>query len=117
MRNGGVLAPLAGGSAGRVQPLEGHDDLAGPDQHFLDRVIRSRGWISPVFGVLLHSPDVAERIAHIGNYILYESKLAAPARALAWLITARDRDCAYAWRAGVEAANAAGVGGTLIADR
>lgn len=110
-----VPAPLeAGRTANRIALLTGHDDLAGPDQHFLDRVIRSRGWVSPVFGVLLHSPDVAERIAHIGNYILYESKLPAPAKALAGLITARDFDCAYAWQAGVDAADAAGVSGKLI---
>ena len=110
-----TLPPLeAGRTENRIPLLAGHDDLAGPDQHFLDRIVRSRGWVSPVFGVLLHSPDVAERIAHIGNYILYESKLPAASRALAWLLTARDFDCAYAWHAGVAAASAASVDGKLI---
>src|SRR5688572_6307178 len=93
------LPPLtASRSAPRIAQLQTHEDLAGPDQHFLDRVIRSRGWVSPIFGVLLHTPDVAERIAHIGEYVLYQSKLPREAQALAWLLTARDLDCAYSWK-------------------
>jgi 4-carboxymuconolactone decarboxylase len=66
------LPPLTdAGSSNRFKLIERHEDLAAAEQHFLDRIIRSRGWISPAFGVLLHSPDVAERIAHIGEYILY----------------------------------------------
>ena len=112
-----ALPPLAlETSSHRVALIAGHDDLAGPDQHFLDRVIRSRGWVSPIFGALLHTPDVAERIAHIGDYILYQSKLAPQARALAWLVTARDLDCAYSWKAGVAAAGACGLDARLIGE-
>jgi 4-carboxymuconolactone decarboxylase len=64
--------------------------------------------------VLLHSADVAARIAHIGAYFLYETALPPKLRALTWLITARDLDCNYAWRAGIHAALAAGVGDALI---
>ena len=94
--------------------IQRHEDLAAADQHFLDRIVRSRGWLSPVFGVLLHTPDVAERIAHIGEYILYQSRLAPENRALAWLLTARDFDAGYTWAAGVSAARACGVDATLI---
>ena len=98
----------------RVPLLARHDDLAPQDQHFLDRVIRTRGWISPAFGLLLHSPDVAERIAAIGEFFLYQTILPARPKALAWLITARELDCNYAWASGVLAARAAGLDAGLV---
>jgi 4-carboxymuconolactone decarboxylase len=104
-----------GRSATRVTLIDRHEDLPAADQHFLDRIIRSRGWVSPAFGVLLHTPDVAERIAHIGEYILYQSRLTAQARALASLLTARELDAGYTWSAGVSAARACGLDARLIA--
>ena len=98
----------------RVPLLATHDDLAASDQHFLDRVVRTRGWIAPVFGLLLHTPDVAERIAAIGELFLYQTLLPPRARVLAWLATARDFDCTYTWTAGVSAARSAGVEASLV---
>jgi 4-carboxymuconolactone decarboxylase len=98
-----------------VPLLAGHDDVAPEHQHFLDRVVRTRGWISGVFQVLLHTPDVAERVANIGAFILYETTLPPAVRMLTWLIAARELDCNYAWHAGVYAARAAGVEDVLIA--
>lgn len=110
------VPPIASGAElkPRVPLLAGHDDLAPKDQHFLDRVIRSRGWISPAFGLLLHTPDVAERIAAIGEFFLYETILPPGPKALAWLITARELDCNYAWVPGLAAARAAGLDAGLI---
>ena len=111
------LPPISGNVAAspRVPPLCGHDDVAPEHQHFLDRIVRTRGWVSGVFQVLLHTPDVAERVANIGAFILYEAVLPPAVRTLTSLIAARELDCNYAWRAGVGAARAAGVGNTLIA--
>ncbi|HUP96077.1 MAG TPA: hypothetical protein VM164_14315 [Burkholderiales bacterium] len=109
------LPPLTDGRPKtRVTPIERHEDLPAAEQHFRDRIVRSRGWVSPAFGVLLHSPDVAERIAHIGEYVLYQSWLAPQARALAWLLTARDLDAGYTWSAGLWAAHACGLDAELI---
>jgi len=110
------LTPISGGftASTRVPLLSGHDDVAPEHQHFLDRVIRTRGWISGVFQVLLHTPDVAERVANIGAFILYETILPPAVRTLTSLIAARELDCNYAWHAGVDAARAAGVGAALI---
>jgi len=77
-------------------------------------VIRTRGWIAPAFGLLLHSPDVAERIAAIGEFFLYQTIVPARAKALAWLVTARELDCRYTWNSGVVAAVAAGVDRILV---
>ena len=100
--------------APRLPPLTGHDDLAGPNQHFLDRVIRSRGWISPLYAVLLHTPDVAERIAHIGEYILYGSPLAPETKALVSLLAARELDAPYTWAAAKALADDCAFDATLV---
>ncbi len=112
-----MLPPITGNvaAAPRVPPLCGHADVAPQHQHFLDRIVLTRGWISGVFQVLLHTPDVAARIANIGAFILYDTALAPEVRMLTWLIAARELDCDYAWQANVEAARAAGVGDALIA--
>jgi 4-carboxymuconolactone decarboxylase len=51
------------------------------------------------FAMLLHSPEVAGRIAHTGAYIRFETTIAAPLRELAILTTARFWDCQYEWTA------------------
>ena len=110
-----ALPPIKGlGSNARVPLLATHDDLAPQDQHFLDRVIRTRGSISPAFGLLLHTPDVAERIAAIGEFFLYQSSLPPRPKALAWLVTARELDCNYTWAAGTVAARSAGIDAQLV---
>ncbi|MGZ5117236.1 MAG: carboxymuconolactone decarboxylase family protein [Burkholderiales bacterium] len=110
-----VLPTLSESRLGnRLGGLTRHEDLAPSQQHFLDRVIRSRGWISPVFAVLLHTPDVAERIAHIGEYILYNSPLPTQAKALVCLITARDFDARYTWAAATSMAADCGIDPTLV---
>lgn len=98
----------------RVPLLSSHDDVPPAHQHFLDRIVRTRGWICGVFQVLLHTPDVAERVANIGAFIRYESVLPPDVRTLASLIAARELDCNYTWQANVDAARAAGVSDALI---
>ena len=91
-----------------------HDDVAPEHQLLLDRVIRTRGWISGVYGVLMHSPDAADRTAVVGSYLLFESVLPPAIRALVWLVGARELDCAYTWHSGVLAARDAGIDELLI---
>lgn len=97
-----------------LRAISKHDDLRAADQHFLDRVIRTRGHVSPLFEVLLHTPDVADRMASVGEFFLYETVLPPALCTLVWLATARELDCGYTWSASVTAAQAAGVSSTLI---
>jgi 4-carboxymuconolactone decarboxylase len=110
------LPPIAGGAvtSPRVRLLSGHDDVAPEHQHFLDRIVRTRGWVPAVFQVLLHTPDVAERVSNVGAFVLYESVLPPAIRTLTVLIAARELDCNYAWDATVGFARAAKVDGKLI---
>ncbi len=98
----------------RLPPLSTHDDVAPAHQHFLDRVILTRGWISGAFQMLMHTPDVAARVANIGAFFLYETILSPKVRTLTWLIAARELDCNYIWQSSVNAARAAGVDAALI---
>jgi len=111
-----ALPPLDGSTAStaRVPMRAGHDDVAPQDQHFLDRIVRTRGCVSPVFQVLLHSPDAAERVANVGALLLFESVLPPAVKAVVCLIAAREFDCGYTWRAGVAAAHAASVDDAVI---
>ena len=89
----------------RAPMLREHGDLKPADQHFLDRVIRTRGHISPIYQVLLHTPDVADRVASCGEFFLYEGLLSQRLRQLIGLITAREFDSNYVWVAHTGAAH------------
>lgn len=103
------LPPLSAGSGTpRLPLLSRHDDLAPADQHFLDRIVLGRGRIPAPFQLLLHTPDVAERVASIGGFFLYETQLPPAVSALTWLLGARELDCAYTWHAAVAVARVAG---------
>ena len=102
-------------TAPRLKPLSTHDDVAPENQHFLDRVILTRGWISGAFKMLMHTPDVAARVANIGAFFLYETILSPRVRSLTWLISARELDCNYIWQSSLAAARQAGVSEALIA--
>ena len=111
-----ALPPIAGGDAPspRVPLLATHADVPPEHQHFFDRIVRTRGWVSGAFQALLHTPDVAERVANIGAFLLYETVLAPAVKTLTWLIAARELDCNYVWAASVGPARAAGVNEKLI---
>jgi 4-carboxymuconolactone decarboxylase len=102
-------------SATRLPEIREHAQMKPEEQHFLDRLVRTRGRIAPPYHLLLNSPDAAERVADVGDYFLYETKLAPLARALTWLVTARELDSKLAWTAGLNFARSAGLAPTQIA--
>jgi alkylhydroperoxidase family enzyme len=64
--------------------------------------------------VLLYSPDLADRIAVVGEQLVYGAAIPAPARALTWLLTAAELDCAYEWTLARAGAQAAGLPASLV---
>ncbi len=98
----------------RIARITKHDDLKHAGQHYFDRIIRTRGHVSGLFQVLLHTPDVADRMATVGAFFLYETVLPAAIRTLVWLVTAREFDCDYAWMGSVNHARTAGLPQALI---
>ena len=71
------------------------DDLPVEQQKFYDGIAQTRGTVHGPFSMLLHSPDVASRIAHVGTYIRFETTLEPPVRELAILTVASTWDCHY----------------------
>lgn len=110
------LPPISGHNAPkpRLPAILKHEDLAPEHQHFFDRVVRTRGWISGVFQVLLHSPDMAERMAWVGAFFLDGTILSPTLKALTGLIVARELDCDYVWKASLDLARGASVDPRLI---
>ncbi len=81
-----------------------------PDKHdIFDAIAASRGRVSGPFSVLLNSPEIAGRAAHLGSYIRFESTLAPAERELAIITTSREFDCGYEWSAHATLAKEAGV--------
>ncbi|HLF79538.1 MAG TPA: carboxymuconolactone decarboxylase family protein [Dehalococcoidia bacterium] len=62
-----------------------------------DYLTKTRGAVRLPFSALLHSPDVTQRIAHVGTYVRFESVLPDKTRELAILTAARERDVAFEW--------------------
>ena len=82
----------------RLSQIE-RGDLPAEHQHIFDEIAGSRGAVRGPFAMLLHSPDVAGRIAHTGAYIRFETTLPDDLREVAILTTARFWDCQYEWTA------------------
>ena len=99
----------------RVPLITTKDELPAEHHAAFDLITQSRGRVAGPFGVLLHSPEAAKRIAHLGAYIRFESALSGEQRELAILATARAMDCRYEWAAHVPLARKAGVRSEAIA--
>jgi len=75
-----------------------------------DRVAGLRnGAVSGPYGVLLHSPDLAEQAASLGQYVRWNSDLTPAQRETAIVTAARQLDARLMWGAHVRLAREAGV--------
>ncbi len=80
-----------------------------------DRIAQSRGRVAGPFAALLHSPELARRIAETGHYVRFEGPLTQAERELAIITVARAFDCQYEWAAHAVLARRAGVRDEAIA--
>ena len=93
----------------RVPRIQQRSDVPEEASHHFDSIASSRGRVSGPFSVLLNSPEVAGRAAHLGSYIRFESTLDPAIKELAIITTSREFDCHYEWSAHVVLAREAGV--------
>ena len=98
----------------RIPLVVKREDLPDAQQHFVDRIVRTRGRVAGSYQVLLNSPAVADRVANVGEFLLYDTVLRPPVKTLTWLIAAREYDCDYEWAACVGHARKTGVQDALI---
>jgi 4-carboxymuconolactone decarboxylase len=79
-----------------------------------DAIAETRNRVGGPFAVMMHSPEVAARSAHLGTYIRFESSLPKPIIELATILAAHECECAYEWNAHARAALAAGVPDAVV---
>jgi 4-carboxymuconolactone decarboxylase len=93
----------------RFKPLSRHDMTL--DQQRVAQAVAGgpRGGLRGPFHALLRSPELADRVRHLGDYVRFESTVPAVLRELAILLVARFWSAHYEWNAHRKHAAAAGL--------
>ena len=93
----------------RFKPLSQQDMTL--DQQRVAQAIAGgpRGGLRGPFHALLRSPELADRVRHLGDYVRFESTVPAALRELAILLVARFWSAHYEWNAHRRHAAAAGL--------
>jgi 4-carboxymuconolactone decarboxylase len=93
----------------RFAPLS--DQEMTPEQKRVAHAVASgpRGGLRGPFHALLRSPELADRVRHLGDFVRFESTFPAPLRELAILLVARFWSAHYEWNAHRKHAVAAGL--------
>ena len=83
----------------RVPLITAKDQV--PEKHhaIVDGIVGSRGSLHGPFSVFLHSPEISERVAHLGALVRFEGTLDFRVRVLAALTVAREFEAMYVWGA------------------
>lgn len=74
-----------------------------------DRIVATRPAVEGPFSVLIHSPDLAARVADVGSYVRFESSVPVEYRCMAALMVASRFDCEFMWAGWAPQAEAAGL--------
>ncbi len=112
-KDSAVAGPGARGA--RVPLLATREGLSPAQRAAWERIAESRGRVVGPFAVLLHSPEVARRVAELGHVLRFDGVLPAADRELAILAVARALDCQFEWAAHAPLARKAGVRDEAIA--
>jgi 4-carboxymuconolactone decarboxylase len=94
-REGGGAYPLST-SVPRL-PAPDRNGLSPEDQAVWDRIAAVRGGVRGPFGVLMHVPQLADRVRALEDYFRFDGDLPAADRELVILVTAREMEARYAW--------------------
>src|SRR5437879_11225178 len=92
-------------------PLATREQIAEKEQPVYDAFMASRTNRPNVgpYALLLHMPEMAQRLEALRTYIRGEASLPQKLQELVMLSVAREMDCAYIWYAHAAAARQAGV--------
>ncbi|HEU5197658.1 MAG TPA: carboxymuconolactone decarboxylase family protein [Methylomirabilota bacterium] len=90
-------------------PLVEREKATAAQQAAWDMISQSRGRVAGPFAALLHSPELASRIAATGHYVRFDGPLPQDVRELAIITVARALDAQYEWAAHAVLARQAGV--------
>ena len=90
-------------------PNLSRDQIKPEDLPHFDAIVGSRGRVAGPYGVLLHSPDLAARVAHTGAYVRFDLDLPESLRELIIITAAREIHSQYEFAAHARLARQAGV--------
>ena len=93
----------------RIQAIGGKSDVAPEHHHVVDGVIETFGQVRGPFSMLLHSPNLAERLLPLVHFFRSGTTVAGKDLSLAILVGARERQGAYVWSRQVDLARRNGV--------
>src|SRR5688572_28786026 len=85
-----------GGAMSRLPAID-RDALAPDDQVIWDRIAALRTGVRGPFGVLMHVPALAGRVAALEDYFRFDAALSAVDRELVIMATAREMNARYPW--------------------
>jgi len=97
----------------RLPNLE-RDQLKPEDQKYYDEIAGSRGSIRGPYGVMLHSPDVAARVAHTGAYVRFDFTMPESLKETVIITAAAHQKSQYEFAAHARLARQAGVSEATI---
>ena len=99
-------------------PFVTPDDVPANEKAAYDAFVQKRGRRpdSGPYALLLHMPELAQRLESLRILIREEASLPQKLQELVMLTVAREMDCAYIWYAHAAAARAAGVRGDIVDD-
>jgi 4-carboxymuconolactone decarboxylase len=97
-------------------PLVTRDALPASEQEAYDAFVKSRGNRPNVgpYALLLHMPEMAQRLEALRTYLRGETSLSQQLQELVMLTVAREMDCAFIWYAHAAAARQAGVRDDIV---
>jgi 4-carboxymuconolactone decarboxylase len=93
----------------RLTSITRKEQVPAAKQAAVEAIVKSRGAIQGPFTMFLHSPEIAERVAHLGAYVRFEGSLDMRVRVLAAMTVAREFDALYVWGAQTGGARKQGV--------
>ncbi len=79
----------------RLPALRERDALPEEHQHIHDYLVKTRGYVSPGFGAILHKPEAAYFIGQLGTHIRFENELPDNVRELTALVASAELDGVY----------------------
>src|SRR3954452_13334819 len=78
-------------------PDRKREELSAEDQGVWDRVAGTRGSVRGPFGIMIHNPPIADRVAELGAQLRFRSSLSGADKELAILTAGREVEAKYEW--------------------
>ncbi len=85
------------------------DDLTDESRLVYDEIMATRGEVDKPFQILLPTPELLRRVAHLGRLMRYDSSVPSAIRECLILATARELECEFEWTGHAPTARETGV--------